>query len=184
MQFTGNTVDRCRGSMINHQGYAGTTTANVFSGNTFDGTTSNISAAPTATTTCITYINVTGSRFDDNLVKSNAGGQLGLPERLERQHVQRRHAGRPARPRRMRISASGWRSARSTTRSPPSDSSAQVPHGTAVFVDGADHTLSRNSTFRDLRQRPGARRPRAHRPSHRQHGAVTCLADSHPPATS
>jgi len=146
MQFTGNTVDRCRGSMINHQGYAGTTTANVFSGNTFDGTTSHISAAPTATTTCITYINVTGSRFDDNLVKSNAGGQLVYLSGSSGNTFSGDTLVDP------RAQADAhqciWVAKRSLNNTFSSVRFVSpVPHGTAVFVDGADHNTIQNSTF-------------------------------------
>jgi Pectate lyase superfamily protein/Periplasmic copper-binding protein (NosD) len=76
MRLTGSTIYRCRGAMINHQGYVGTSTSNTFDHNVFDGTVSYISVTPSLSDPTISFINVTDSVFSDNTVKSNVGGQM------------------------------------------------------------------------------------------------------------
>ncbi len=75
MRFVNNKVYRCRGSMINHQGYARAVSNNTFSNNVFDSTTSHIRLTPSAWTGVIEFIGVTGSQFIDNIVRTNVGGQ-------------------------------------------------------------------------------------------------------------
>ena len=91
MTCTGNTVYRARGAMINFQGYSGTPTETVISGNTFDSTV-DPGGITTAATAQMIYMNgVTGAQFTDNVVKGNAGGRTDVRLRHVRLHVQRQH---------------------------------------------------------------------------------------------
>jgi hypothetical protein len=76
MRFTGNTVYRCRDSMINHSGNTGVATDTVFSGNVFDSTKSFMTVATDAGTSLIAFAGVTGSTFVDNVVKSDVGSRI------------------------------------------------------------------------------------------------------------
>ncbi len=76
MRFLGNTMYRCRGAMINHTGVAAGGTASEFGNNVFDGTVTFIQAVPTAQTQTIYFNRVSGASFHDNVVKTDAGGEL------------------------------------------------------------------------------------------------------------
>ena len=75
MRFVNNRVYRCRGAMINHQGVVGAVTDNTFTGNVFDSTVSHIKSKPSAWSGVIEFLNVNGSQFADNIVRTNVGGQ-------------------------------------------------------------------------------------------------------------
>ena len=76
MRFVHNTVYRSRDAMINHQGRSGSRTGTVFAHNVFDATRSFIEEVPSASAQVIYFSNVSGVRFEDNVVKSDVGGQL------------------------------------------------------------------------------------------------------------
>lgn len=86
MVFTKNTVYRCRGPLINHQGDGRTPSNNVFSGNTFDTTVSHIDQLPSEFAGTIEYLNVVGARFVNNTVRTNVGGQQIVLSGSSRNH--------------------------------------------------------------------------------------------------
>ena len=76
MRFIGNHVYRCRGSMINHSGRAGTDAGTVIEGNIFDATRSYIDVAPARASQVIYFSGVDGATFKDNQVRADVGGEL------------------------------------------------------------------------------------------------------------
>ena len=76
MVFSGNTVYRGRGAMINHNGVPGEPAGTVISDNLFDATVAHIPRPPSRETQLIYFNNVDGARFTGNTVKGNAGGEL------------------------------------------------------------------------------------------------------------
>gem|GEM_PF-1201406 len=76
MTFTGNTVYRCGGSMINHQGDPSVDSNNVFVDNVFDARVSHISEVPSPTAAAIHFKQVRGATFQDNTVITDVGGQV------------------------------------------------------------------------------------------------------------
>jgi hypothetical protein len=145
MTFTHNTVYRCAGDMINHQGY-GTASDNVFSDNTFDGTVSYIGQTPTLSTDTIYFVNVSGATFTNNVVKTDVGGPLvGLSG-----SACNSFQGNSFIDTRAQAAAHQalWVTGTST-KNVFDDCLLQSPvqYGTAVFVSGATANTVENSTF-------------------------------------
>jgi hypothetical protein len=145
MTFSGNTVYRSRGAMINFQGDGATPTETVIRDNTFDNTVDNGGIA-VATTTQMIYMNeVAGARFTGNLVKGNAGGGL--------MYVSATHDNL--------FSGNTWRDARTASGSPigyfATGSSGNTfdgerfectyRYGTLTFKTLSDQNTVRNSRF-------------------------------------
>ncbi|NLE23132.1 MAG: hypothetical protein GX624_10220 [Actinobacteria bacterium] len=76
MVFSGNTVYRGLGAMINHNGVPGEPDGTVISDNVFDATVAYIPKAPSREIQLIYFNNVNGARFTRNTVRSDAGGEL------------------------------------------------------------------------------------------------------------
>jgi hypothetical protein len=76
MRFVGNTVYRCRGSMINHSSRLGTADGTVISDNVFDATRTYIRATPNRAAQTIFFSGVSGATFSGNTVRSDVGGEL------------------------------------------------------------------------------------------------------------
>ena len=76
MRFVGNTVYRCRGSMINHSGVVGVDAGTVIKDNLFDGTRTFIEAIPERASQTIFFSGVGGAVFSGNVVRTDVGGEL------------------------------------------------------------------------------------------------------------
>jgi hypothetical protein len=76
MRFVGNTVYRCRGSMINHSSRLETIDRTVIRDNVFDATSSFIRARPGRDAQAIFFSGVSGAVFSGNTVRSSVGGEL------------------------------------------------------------------------------------------------------------
>ena len=76
MRFVGNTVYRCRGSMINHSGSVGVDAGTIIKDNVFDGTRTFIKAVPSRAAQTIYFSGVDGAVFSGNVVRTNVGGEL------------------------------------------------------------------------------------------------------------
>jgi hypothetical protein len=76
MRFVGNTVYRCRGSMINHSGVVGVDAGTVIKDNLFDGTRTFIEEIPERASQTIFFSEVGGAVFSGNVVRSDVGGEL------------------------------------------------------------------------------------------------------------
>jgi hypothetical protein len=76
MVFSGNTVYRGRGAMINHNGAPGEWTGTVFRDNVFDGTVDHMGVTPPREVQLIYFNNVSGASFTGNQVTGDSGGEL------------------------------------------------------------------------------------------------------------
>lgn len=76
MIFSGNTVYRGRGALINHNGVPGERTGTVFRDNVFDSTGSHFPIVPSREVQVIYMNNVSDALFTSNVIRSDVGGEL------------------------------------------------------------------------------------------------------------